>query len=500
MPRISYDTSFGLAAWANYTNGGTWNTVTRAAPENIANTIEVAVTWWPPGQYLPVALLQSSGLSLGIAVLLVTFFSTLSLGVGGAVLIRELGGENRILPWASAAFTCSYYALLNFNLFIGGESALMAVLPWIILFAWRFRNRTALLVPILPALFLCGSFIKHSFAIHSICIITFLWLEKVRHIPAPSKGIIFFLKSAIASSIPLLTVSLVYILLRNYFIDTTLSPTTQLEDKAPLFSLPTYLGYSAWASLFAPWGVELLVGRVARKFIEPNNFHLWNHLSPLLSVLSPLPIGLYAWLSFGKNRLLRLAGITALLTAGIHFYIYHTGGVIGLQGRYYQFPALLFLAVAALQLFKTGWRMYISRLLLASVIVIGPLTLIGISFATKSWAYYNSDMRISTAAPPEVRQELRLLASGSEDCILALHFPILETELSPICSPTTRFLAFYNQNNEAQLFYGRAPLIIMTYPKTEKRNYAASFADYTEDEWEMYEIEGWIFLKAKDKS
>jgi len=498
MPTISYDTSFGLAAWANYTNGGTWNTVTRVDPENIANTIEVAVTWWPPGQYLPVGLLQSSGLSLGIAALLVTFFSILSLGIGGAALIRELGGESRILPWASAAFTSSYYALLNFHQFIGGEVALMAVLPWIILFAWRFRNRTALLVSILPILFFCGSFIKHSFAIHSICIIIFLWIEKIRHIPNPSEGVIRFLKNSIISSIPLFAVSLVYIILRHYFIEKTVSPTTQVENEVALFSLPTYLGYSTWASLLAPWGLDSLIERFARKLLEPD-FRLWDHLGPLLSALSPLPIGFYAWLSFKKNRLLRLTGVTALLTTGIHFYIYHSGGVIGLQGRYYQFPALLFLAVAASQLFTTGWRMHVSRLILASGIFIGSLTLVERIFAMKSWIYHDSEMNISTGIPPGVRQELRLLAKGSEDCILAIHNPIVEVELLPICSPTTRLLALYNQQNVTQSFRGRAPLIIMAYPKTETRNYAAYFADYTKDEWEMYEIEDWIFLKSMKK-
>jgi len=496
MPTISHDTAFGLATWPNYVNGGTWNTVARADPENIANTIEVAVTWWPPGQYLPVALLQSSGLSLGIAALFVTFFSILSLGIGGAVLIRELGGENRILPWVSAAFSCSYYALLNFHQFIGGEIGLMAVLPWIILFAWKFRNRTTLLALISPVLFLCGSFIKHSFAIHSICIIIFLWFEKIRGIPGPSKGIVRFIKNSITANIPLFTVSIVYILLRNYFIDTTVSPTTQAENKPPLFSLLTYLGYSAWAPLFTPWGIGSLMERFANKFFELSSFRLWEHLGPFLSVLSPLPVGLYAWLSFRKNPLIRLAGVTALFTTGIHFYIYHTGGVIGLRDRYYQFPALLFLAVAASQLFKTGWRMHVSRLVLASGIFIGSLTLVERIFAMKSWVYYNSEMNISTGVPSGVRQELRLLAKGSENCILAIHTPILEVELFPICSPTTRLLALYHQQNKDQLFYGRAPLIIMAYPKTEKRNYIAYFADYTEDEWETYEIEDWIFLKA----
>jgi len=44
-PVISHDAAVGLAAWHNYTTGGTWNTVSRVDPENIGNTIEESVTW-----------------------------------------------------------------------------------------------------------------------------------------------------------------------------------------------------------------------------------------------------------------------------------------------------------------------------------------------------------------------------------------------------------------------------------------------------------------------
>jgi len=138
-PYIDFDTDVGLTAWGNYKNGGTWNTVVRADPENIANSIEESLTWWPPGQYLPLGLLHSAGLSVGMAAIAVTFLSTLSLGIGGALLVKELsgGGDIRTLPWVSAAFASSHYALINFHHFWGGETGLMAVLPWIVLAAYN---------------------------------------------------------------------------------------------------------------------------------------------------------------------------------------------------------------------------------------------------------------------------------------------------------------------------------------------------------------------------
>jgi len=93
-------------------------------------------------------------------------------------------------PWVSGAFSSSHYALINFNSFFSGETGSMAILPWIIFFAWKLRNRTALLILILPVLFLFGSFIRHSFATHSICAIAFLWLEKIRCAINPSEGLL----------------------------------------------------------------------------------------------------------------------------------------------------------------------------------------------------------------------------------------------------------------------------------------------------------------------
>jgi len=504
MPlRICYDTAAGLAAWGNYKNGGTWNTVLRADPENIANSIEESITWWPPGQYLPLGLLNSAGLSIGAAALAIVFLSTLSLGIGGAILVNELSrGEGRrdlrILPWVAAVFSCSYYALINFSEFSGGETGLMAVLPWIVLVAYKLRHRNLLLVLILPLLFLLGSFIKHSFAIHSICILSFIWLEKSRETLNYEDKKRETLKKLLRIVPHLLAIGIIYIGLRHYFIDTAITP---LSVNSPLFSFSTYLGYSAWAPLMAPWGIGSLTNRFAPRLFELNGIRIWEYLGPILSILSPLAIGFYTWLSFRKTPLIRLAGITALLTSLIHFFLYHSGGSINLIDRYYQFPAFLLLAVAATYIHRSDWKMRTARFVLGGSILIGAANVVQLGFAAQSWAVTNLKMRISSGIPDVVVQKIYTLSAESEDCVMAISSPNLEIALSFSQPLSGRFLAMYEDGTGAkESFHGRAPLIVIVHPKTSEHleeDYTVRFLDYSKDEWESHEVEDWIFLKTK---
>jgi len=506
-PYIDYDTEVGLAAWGNYKNGGTWNTVLRADPENIANTVEESVTWWPPGQYLPLGLLHSTGLSLGKAALIVAFLSTLSLGIGGAVLVKELsvgggGGDLRILPWVAAGFSCSHYALINFNHFWGGETGLMAVLPWIVLVAYKLRNRNLLLILLLPPLFLLGSFIKHSFAIHSICILSFLWSEKSRECLSPSDKIIKNVKKSLKIVAPLFAIGIIYIVLRHYFIETESTP---LRSGQPLFSFSTSLGYSAWGPLMAPWGIGSLADRLGPHLFELNGARIWEHLGPILSILSPLAIGFYAWLSLRKSPLICLTGVVALLTALIHFYIYHSGGVIELRDRYYQFPAFLFLAVAATYIYQSGWKMRTARILLGGSILIGAANIVQSGLASKKWIPINHKMGVATFAPDSVIEEIYTLLNEAADSVLVISTPSLDAHLSLYPLYSTRILATYGNGREfnlAESFNGYAPLIVIAFPKElilKAKNCASRFVDYPEDEWESHESGNWVFLKTKQR-
>ncbi|WP_156468878.1 hypothetical protein [Cephaloticoccus capnophilus] len=501
-PYIDHDTEVGLTAWGNYKNGGTWNTVVRADPENIANSIEQSLTWWPPGQYLPLGLLYSAGLSVGMAAIAIAFLSTLSLGAGGALLVKELSQESDIciLPWVSAALASSHYALINFHHFWGGETGLMAVLPWIVLAAYKLRHRTLALILFLPPLFLLGSFIKHAFAIHSFCILAFLWLEKSREELSLSDKKITTLKKTLKIVAPLFAVGLLYLGLRHYFIETTVTP---LRLGEPLFGFTTYLGYSAWAPLMAPWGIGSLADRFAPRLFELNGTRIWEHIGLALSILSPLAIGFYTWLSFRKSPLISLTGLAALLTALIHLYIYHSGGVIELRDRYYQFPAFLFLAVVATYIYQIGWKMRTARLLLGLCILIGSVNVVKSGFASKRWIPINYRMGVASFVPDSVIEDIHTLLSEAPDSVLVIPHPSLDVNLSLYPLSSTRILATYGESRELPMpksLHGRSPLIVIASPKRDilgAKSAASRFADYSADEWESHESGGWLFLKTK---
>jgi len=423
-------------------------------------------------------------------------------GIGKSTEYRwsgEGGVDIRILPWVSATFACSHYALINFYRFWGGETGLMALLPWIVLIAWKLRSRPILSFLFLPWAFLLGSFIKHAFAIHSICIILFLFLETSRHTPNLSDKKTEVVLRTISKAFPLVAIGFVYIFLRYHFITRESPSPTNPTIGEDLFNLPTYLGYSAWGPLLAPWGMGTLIDMYAPRFLNLN-VRVWEYLGPLLSLLSPVAIGFYIWLSFGKTPLTRLAGITALVTSGIHFYIYHSGGVIELRDRYYQFPAFLFLAVAAMQVLQSEWRRSVARLVLGGAILIGTGNLIRGVRANRSWEYRVPKMEVSSHIPNAVIEEIYTLVSNSEDSIIVSPTPILRPHLNASLSPSIRFVAFDKREGPVyESISGRVPLIVSAHLTAWPSPPIALFKDYSEDEWETYEIQTWTIQRAINK-
>jgi len=120
-PLINYDTAVGFRAWLHFVEGGTWNTILTPNSNNIAQSFEYPVTWWAPGQYVPIGILHSLGLPLGTASVVVSAVGTLLFGIGFAALARRMGIPNQNLPWITAVACSNDYMLYEFGYFTGGE-------------------------------------------------------------------------------------------------------------------------------------------------------------------------------------------------------------------------------------------------------------------------------------------------------------------------------------------------------------------------------------------
>jgi len=370
-PTIGFDPATGLLAWLNFTGGGTWNTIATPDPSNIAQDIEIALTWWPPGQYLFLGLLNSLGLSFGVAALLIAFLSTLSGAVGLAALARGLGAPLKSLAWISGSYACSYHSLINFSYFGGGEPLIMALWPWVALIAWHLRNNNVLLVCVLPLLFLVGTFIKHSFAIYSLCIIAFLGIDKLSKIRGlRDESTLGAVRKLIAIPIPLITAGVLYIGLRHYIIDTSTSP--ELGASYYTYSIKEIWSQVSNSPLLSAFEVRSLPLRIWSKLLKVEPEVLRDKLTPLLILISPISVSTYLFLTSRKNPLARFSGITAIISVLVYCYLHLIGYAISLEDRHYKQAGSLLLATIAVVSVGKGRFAILARSTIIAAIAWGP--------------------------------------------------------------------------------------------------------------------------------
>jgi len=312
-PKIGFDPAAGLLTWMNFIKGGTWNTIPVPDPNDISQTIEVAVTWWAPGQYLFLGLLNLAGLSFGHAALLLSFLCTLSGAIGLAVLGKELGAPTRALPWIAASLACSLYSLFNFIFFSGGELLVMAIWPWIASVAWKLRNNGKLLTYTLPHLFLIGSFFKHSFPIYALCILLFLWSDRLAALNLNiSNNLLKQVRAIFRASLPLAIVGIIYVLERHFLMERA-PELTQKSDYYP-YSLVEILGYASISPLSSIASLKAPLIRFIARTLDISQDETWQRVATILSIGAPLLIVTYLYWIKKSSRILRFTGITAITT------------------------------------------------------------------------------------------------------------------------------------------------------------------------------------------
>jgi len=506
-PLVSHDTSYGLIAWFNYIRGGQWNTLSTLDPSNITQSIEVPLAWWPPGQYVPLGLLHSLGIPLGIGIVIIGLLSALILGTGIAKLAHTLGASARSVPWAALGVTFSHYTLSTFSYFIGGELVIIALWPWTCLIAWKLRSRYLLLSISLPILFLLGSYAKHSFAICALVTLGFLWIEALRdQFTTPPKQRHAF-KHLTYTSIALLAAGLIYILGRKIIIPTGISPAESVGQALQ----PTFVswGFSFLAPILELTGIDRVVGLISYRFFNtPAAEELFPRLGALLAVLSLLPLILYLRLSSREKALDRLTGITALLFCTVFFFFYWKAGIMGLRTRYYQPIATLLTALLAEKCFDTKplWAIG-SRLIFAGVITFGGTLLFyrTITMTSDVSHYYRASEHLTSVdAPPQLIAQLRDIAA-SPNSVIFVDGPWLELELLINAAPTTRFFSFPSMNHwhPEEPKHGRVPRLVLPISKRLAEQGVGeklrkSFIDYREEEWSLTVVEDWQIWQASE--
>jgi len=467
---------------------------------DISQSIEYPITWWAPGQYVPLGLLHALGLSIGTGIIVLSAVSILLFGTGFAALAYSMKVPNKILPWLTLSACSTHHLLLPFGHFIGGEVAQITLFPWAILAAWTLRKHTILLILIFPLLCLLGAFGKHSFAIYALSILAFLSFEALRDCKS------YKLTTELwKANYPILCAGILFLIGRYLIIDTSHTPGTQgMTDRSFVESF----GYSLFGPILGLSGVDKALNYISHHFFGVMGEDIWLQLGPIITLLSVIPLALYSWLALRESPEQRLAGSIALVTGLIFFTLLWGGGAISLNSRHYQPVAMLLLLAVGAKATDSNRRLALSsRIILLGTLLFGCGTSlqrhINMRFPQRPFEHAKSE-NVMIELPTQVQETLQYLA-GKEQTIIALFTPMEACIINPSRHPTTRLLVINEglEYSEKYERYGRVAHIAFAMrtqsPYTERATQIReSFKDYSPDEWISHKLNGWVIWQAGD--
>jgi hypothetical protein len=495
-PLLWSDTATGLLSWWHFVSGGTWNTIPVPDPVDIARSLESAVTWWSPGQAVPLGLLTLAGLPLGMAMILLALLSSLAFGSGLALLARDLGAPAGALPWVTTVATGSWPALYAFGMFNGGEVALIAIWPWIAWAAWRLLPHPTAFSFGLPILFLAGSFAKHSFAVYGLALMGFLWLETLRRAP---RRVLRWMQA----TLPFVFAGLLYLLGRHFLFDHGASPSDPGQVTS---SFASTWGFGAIAPMLSATGLGNVMGRIfvnAGLTFEEG----WNQLGWPLAVFSPLPLGGLIWLMWSPRPLERFAGLGCLVTFAVMFLLMWRGGSISLEDRHYRPAAALLLTVlgagTAASSRRVAWG---ARCGVVLIVVFGCAATLQRHLNMRAAVFLSPDSASLADMPPEVLSAVKEIARRglTDGSLIYLPDPAMGVAVNSGRLWVTDVLHRDIDWITAQSLSGRVPnltLVLPTRMEDDGRSAAlrASFVDYQPWEWTRRAQAGWDLWQAQSE-
>jgi len=181
-PVLMHDTGWGLLTWDAFRAGGPFNHIPAPCTSEIGSFDSGFLTWWSPGQYLPVGLLTLLGLDLGQAMVISSLLGCLLAAAGWRAFGLSIGLSERLALFLAAVQVLSNMVLRQFGSYSGGELVVASVLPWLLLLAWRCRDLARGQPLVLVALMPLAGFLKHSFLTTALGVPLYWLLEYgIRH-------------------------------------------------------------------------------------------------------------------------------------------------------------------------------------------------------------------------------------------------------------------------------------------------------------------------------
>lgn len=193
--QLNGDFTTSYLTWQGWRQGGPFHSAPEVDSADIARDDHRFLSWWSPGTYLGPAALESAGLKLGTAIGLWLVVTTITGFAGWQRLLLQFGFSDRVAGWSLLVMALGWHTLYPFRIYHGGEAALFALFPWLVLAVITLAPGTWLNFPAMAAITLAGTMMKLSFLITALALTGVLawraaagrgsWLQAaVRALPA----------------------------------------------------------------------------------------------------------------------------------------------------------------------------------------------------------------------------------------------------------------------------------------------------------------------------
>lgn len=482
-PTMFSDSGWGFLGWYSQARASAFNHSLGPDPADIAREIERFMSTWTPGQHLLPGLVERLGVTLGLAIVVVTAaFSLLGL-VGFYCLYRAFGFPPETVAVALLVIACNRFFNLPFTIYNGGEVLLFGVTPWFVLLAWRLRDFRWTAVPALVAGIAVLVFMKLSGIIFGGAVVGAAAVCGDRAWARPDT-----LRKILVVGVAIVLTGVIF-----YFAWYTRGVTAanivaeSLHPDGPIFYVALAVG-STWSASLS------LLDLASWLLMHPSRPVVESVAGPVYLFL-PLAIATFAvtWrrLAGSHGEYLRFAFLTAAAVVGLLVLMWISGRSIGLEERHFRGPSLI-LFVGVVHAF-IGAR---SRLLQAAFAgVAGLACLYGVaSFAQRVQAnthYAMGERGIRQMVPPEVVAFVRTIDRPGPEALRTLIFMP-----SPEIALEVRHARFWSNHADfepiedlrKEVYRGRVDRLYVIMQKKLLGEGKAdvilrSFVDYPRDGW-----------------
>lgn len=332
-PVVWSDSGFGLLAWDSR-HDLPFNEAAHPDVRDISKVAGGFVAAWTPGQYVLPGLLESAGLSLGSAIVIVVTTASL-LGLWGWWrLYRAFGFPPETVAITLAIIAATRHFSVAFGTYVGGEPLLFAVAPWFMLLIWRLdEGHWRAVLPLVV-----GSAVLFFAKLSGLILSAAAIGAAAVSLAAPwSDWRTALRRSAVAAvSIGILGIAFYFAWYRHGWSGAT--PGDTFHGAAALRM--AVLAYSS------AWGAALSLGELGNYlFLHPNRPLMASPIPVAAALAIPATLTFYlVWRRLGVThaRYLRFTALTALAYCLVLVWIRLRGGAIGEEERYFRIVSLMF--------------------------------------------------------------------------------------------------------------------------------------------------------------